>query len=104
MHNGHGRSGILSKPFRHEDAASDMFALLDHLGIRDCKGVGIAAGGNVLLYMAIKLSDRVQAMVLVSATPYFPAQARPFKDQYPDSCCATHATSLKGQGTVIPSS
>ena len=26
---GHGHSGILSKPFRHEEAARDMFALLE---------------------------------------------------------------------------
>lgn len=82
---GHGRSGVLSKPFRHEDATTDIFALLDHLGIRACKGVGISAGGNVLLHMATKQPQRVTAMVLVSATPYFPAQARAIMAQYPDS-------------------
>jgi len=74
---GHGRSGILSKPFRHEDAAKDMFALLDQLGIRACKGVGISTGGNVPLHMATKQLERVTAMVLVSATPYFPAKLGP---------------------------
>jgi len=82
---GHGRSGILSKPFRHEEAAMDMFALLDHLKIRACKGVGISGGGNVLLHMAAKQPHRITAMVLVSATPYFPAQARPIMAQYPDT-------------------
>ena len=82
---GHGRSGILSKPFRHNDAAGDMFALLDHLGIRACKGVGISAGGNVLLHMATKQSGRITAMALVSATPYFPAQARTIMSQYADN-------------------
>lgn len=81
---GHGRSAILSKPFRHEDAATDLFALLDHLEIRTCKGVGISAGGNILLHMATK-SDRITAMVLVSATPYFPAQARTIMSQYADN-------------------
>ncbi len=82
---GHGRSGILSKPFRHDDAASDMFALLDHLGIRACKGVGISGGGNVLLHMATSQPERITAMVLVSATPYFPAQARTIMSQYGDN-------------------
>lgn len=82
---GHGRSGILSKPFRHEDAATDLFALLEHLGIRTFKGVGISAGGNVLLHMATKQPERVTAMVLVSATPYFPEQARTIMNQYPDN-------------------
>jgi len=79
---GHGCSGILSKPFRHDDAAFDMFALLDHLGIRTCKTVGISAGGNVFLHMATKQPERVSAMVLVSATPYFPVQARAIMSQY----------------------
>jgi len=82
---GHGRSGILSKPFRHEDAAFDMFALLDHLKITACKGVGISAGGNVLLHMATKRPERITAMVLVSGTPYFPTQARAIMSQYADN-------------------
>lgn len=82
---GHGRSGILPRPFRHEDAATDMFDLLDHLGIRTCKGVGISAGGNVLLHMATKQPDRITAMILVSATPYFPAQSRTLMSQYADN-------------------
>jgi pimeloyl-ACP methyl ester carboxylesterase len=82
---GHGRSGILSKAFRHDDAAADIFALLDHLGVRSCKGVGISAGGNVLLHMATKQLDRIPSMVLVSATPYFPAQARAITSQYGDN-------------------
>ena len=82
---GHGRSGTLTAPFRHRDAAADMLALLDHLGIRACKGVGISAGGNTLLHMAGRAPDRVSAMVIVSATPYFPAQARPIMRQYPDN-------------------
>jgi pimeloyl-ACP methyl ester carboxylesterase len=70
---GHGQSGILSSPFRHEDAACDVVALLAHLAIGSCKGIGISGGGNVLLHIATKQPERVKAMVLVSATPYFPA-------------------------------
>ena len=76
---GHGRSGILPKPFRHQDAATDIIALLDHLGIRACKG------GNVLLHLATRQPKSVKAMVLVSATPYFPPQVRPIMRQYADS-------------------
>jgi pimeloyl-ACP methyl ester carboxylesterase len=75
---------MLSKPFRHEDAAADIFALLDHLGINSCTGLGISGGGNVLLHMATKRPGRVKAMVLVSATPHFPAQARPIMREYPN--------------------
>ena len=79
---GHGRSGILSRPFRHQDAAADILALLDHLQISACKGLGISAGGNILLHLATRQPARVTAMVLVSATPYFPAQARPIMRNY----------------------
>jgi pimeloyl-ACP methyl ester carboxylesterase len=82
---GHGRSSILSKPFRHQEAAEDMFALLDHLRISACKALGISGGGNVLLHMSTKQPERVKAMVLVSATSYFPAQARPIMRRYADS-------------------
>jgi pimeloyl-ACP methyl ester carboxylesterase len=82
---GHGRSSILSKPFRHDEAAADMVGLLDHLGFGSCKGVGVSGGGNVLLHMATWQPERVKAMVLVSATPYFPAQARTIMSQYRDS-------------------
>jgi pimeloyl-ACP methyl ester carboxylesterase len=82
---GHGRSAILSKPFRHDEAAMDLFALLDHLGIHTYKAVGISGGGNVLLHMATKQPERIAAMVLVSATPYFPPQARAIMSQYGDN-------------------
>jgi len=81
---GHGRSGMLSKPFRHDEAATAMCALLNHLRIDACKGLGVSGGGNILLHMATRQPQRIHAMVLVSATPYFPAQARPIMSQYAD--------------------
>jgi pimeloyl-ACP methyl ester carboxylesterase len=82
---GHGRSGLLAKPFRHADAAMDTFALLDHLNVGACKGIGVSGGGNVLLHLAMKQPERVEAMVLVSATPYFPEQARTIMRTYADA-------------------
>ena len=79
---GHGRSNNPVKIFRHQDAAGYMFALLDHLAIRKFKAVGISGGGNVLLHMATQQPERVTAMVLVSATSYFPAQARQIMRHY----------------------
>ena len=81
---GHGRSSVLLTPFRHADAAADILGLLDHLNVNTCKGLGVSAGGNVLLHMAMRQPKRVEAMVLVSATPYFPAQARTIMRQYRD--------------------
>jgi pimeloyl-ACP methyl ester carboxylesterase len=92
---GHGRSGILSKPFRHQDAAMDVLALLDHLKVSTCKGLGMSCGGNILLHMATMQPERINAMVLVSATPYFPAQARPIMRGYPDSLPEQQRESLR---------
>ncbi len=82
---GHGRSSNPSKFFRHQDSAGDISGLLDHLGIGSFKGLGVSGGGNVLLHLATQQPERVQAMVLVSATSYFPAQARAIMRQYPAS-------------------
>jgi pimeloyl-ACP methyl ester carboxylesterase len=82
---GHGRSSQLSKPFRHDEAAADLLALLDHLAITTFKGVGVSGGGNVLLHLATQQPERLKAMVLVSATSYFPDQARPIMRQHPES-------------------
>lgn len=93
---GHGRSSILTKPFRHADAATDLFALLDHLGVGGpCKGIGVSGGGNVLLHMATKQPGRVAAMVLVSATPYFPEQARAIMRTYADTLPEQQLDSLR---------
>jgi len=73
---GHGRSTNPSLAFTFRQAAHDMFALLDHLGIQGVKAIGLSMGAKTLLHMATLQPDRVDAMVLVSATPYFPAQAR----------------------------
>jgi pimeloyl-ACP methyl ester carboxylesterase len=73
---GHGRSTNPSRAFTFRQCAMDMFALLDRLGLARTKAVGLSAGAKTLLHMATQQPDRVEAMVLVSATPYFPAQAR----------------------------
>lgn len=73
---GHGRSTNPSKAFTFRQNAKDMFALLDRLGIERTKAVGLSAGAKTLLHMATQQPERVAAMVLVSATPYFPAQVR----------------------------
>lgn len=81
--------------WRHDEAAVDMHALLDYLGIEPFKGIGVSAGGNVLLHLATKRPERVKAMVLVSATSYFPAQARPIMRAYPDNLPAAERENLR---------
>ena len=45
----------------------------------------MSCGGNVLLHMAVRQPERVKAMALVSATPYFPQQARQIMSKYGES-------------------
>jgi pimeloyl-ACP methyl ester carboxylesterase len=75
---GHGRSTNPSNRFTHRQAALDVFALLDHLGVDRCRAIGLSCGAKTLLHMATEQPSRIEAMVLVSAAPYFPEQARAF--------------------------
>src|SRR5215472_15316269 len=80
---GHGRSTNPARVITHRQCASDMLALLDHLKIGRCKAIGISMGGNILLHMATLQPERIAAMVVVSATMYFPEQARAIMRQVP---------------------
>src|SRR5215470_8330889 len=80
---GHGRSNNRQKTITHRQCALDMLALLDHLGIKKCRAVGISMGGNILLHMATMQPERIEAMVTVSSTMHFPEQARAIMRQVP---------------------
>lgn len=73
---GHGRSTNSGTRLTHRQFALDIFLLLDHLEIRQFKAVGLSSGANTLLHMATQQPARVEAMVLVGATSYFPTQTR----------------------------
>jgi len=73
---GHGRTNNPGKTITHRQCALDTIALLDHLGVRKCRAIGLSMGGNILLHMATLEPNRIEAMVLVSAAMYFPEQAR----------------------------
>lgn len=80
---GHGRSTNPAKTISHRQCAHDTLALLNHLGIQKCKAIGLSMGGNILLHMATLEPDRIEAMVVVSSTMYFPEQARAIMRQVP---------------------
>jgi pimeloyl-ACP methyl ester carboxylesterase len=73
---GHGRSTNPSGEFTFRQSALDVFAMLDHLSIERFKAIGVSLGAKTLLHVATQQPGRVEAIVLVSATPYFPEQAR----------------------------
>lgn len=73
---GHGRSTNPSKQFSFRQCALDIFALLDSLSVKEFQVIGMSLGAKTLLHMAAQQPNRISSMVLVSATPYFPQQAR----------------------------
>ncbi|HKW26777.1 MAG TPA: alpha/beta hydrolase [Terriglobales bacterium] len=80
---GHGQSSNPQRTITHRQCALDMLALLDHLGISKCRAIGVSMGGNILLHMATMQPERIEAMAVVSATMYFPEQARAIMRQVP---------------------
>jgi pimeloyl-ACP methyl ester carboxylesterase len=79
---GHGRSTNPSGAFTFRQAALDLLGLLDALGIDRVKAIGLSGGGLALLHLATLQPDRVRSMVLVSAPPYFPAQAKAIQARF----------------------
>jgi pimeloyl-ACP methyl ester carboxylesterase len=73
---GHGRSSNPSDEFRFGDAARDVLGLLEHLGLSAVKAIGLSGGGITLLHMATMQPGSIARMVVVSAPPYYPEQAR----------------------------
>ena len=82
---GHGASTNPAGEFSFRRAADDMEGLLRHLGLDTVKAVGLSGGGITLLHMATAQPTRIESMVLVSAPPYFPAQARALQRQTSES-------------------
>jgi pimeloyl-ACP methyl ester carboxylesterase len=73
---GHGRSTNPLPDLTFRQVALDVLGLLDHLGIERFQAIGLSLGAKTLLHVATRQPGRIEAMVLVSATPYFPAPAR----------------------------
>ncbi|MFT7245783.1 MAG: pimeloyl-ACP methyl ester carboxylesterase [Candidatus Azotimanducaceae bacterium] len=72
---GHGQSSKLGASFIVTDAATGVWEVMDHLGVKKIHGVGYSAGGMTLLQMALLQPSRVQAMVLASSAYSVPEAA-----------------------------
>lgn len=79
---GHGRSTNPAGVFTFQQCARDVLALLDYLGIESMSAIGLSMGAKTLLHVATLAPSRVRAMVLVSAAPSFPADARTLMARY----------------------
>jgi len=57
---GHGRSSDAAGPFRHHEAARDIIALLDALGVASTEAIGISSGGMTLIHLATLQPERAR--------------------------------------------
>ena len=70
-HRGHGRGLRSRRPFRLEDCADDVGAVVDALGVDTFIPVGYSMGGPVAQLTWQRHRDRVDGLVLCATTPYF---------------------------------
>ncbi len=62
---GHGHSTNPENKFTHREAASDVFLLLEKLGVSHFSAMGMSSGGMILLHMATSQPRRIDSMVFV---------------------------------------
>jgi pimeloyl-ACP methyl ester carboxylesterase len=82
---GHGATANPSAAFSFRQCADDVLALLDHLKLERVKAIGVSGGGITLLHMATWRPTSLDSMVIVSAPPYFPPQARVVMRQFSEA-------------------
>lgn len=87
---GHGRSSRDDRPYSYEQMASDVFAVMDALGLARAAIVGWSDGACIGLAMARRAPQRVEG-VLFFACNVDPSGARPF-EMTPsiDACITRH--------------
>jgi pimeloyl-ACP methyl ester carboxylesterase len=73
---GHGWSTDPASSFSTLRSSDDISALLNSLGLRSVRAIGLSMGGMVLLHLASREPDRISSMVLVSSASQLPDQAR----------------------------
>ena len=79
---GHGRSTGARATYSFRQSALDVIELLDHLALDRVKIIGLSGGGITALHLATLYPGRVEAMVVISAPPRFPEQARAIQRGY----------------------
>ena len=79
---GHGRSTNPAGTFTIRQCAHDVIALLNQLEIEQTRAIGLSLGAKTLLHIATAQPTCIEAMVLVSATPYFPEPLRAAAAQF----------------------
>lgn len=78
---GHGHSTNPSS-FTHQKSAKDIYGLLDSLQIDTFQAMGFSSGAITLTHMATLDSTRIQSMVLIGSTSYFPESSKPLLQSF----------------------
>lgn len=86
---GCGDSGWDGNPFRIDDLADDLTALLDALQLRQAHVVGLSMGGSTAIVFAARRPDRVAALVLADTTAWYGPQAPQVWEERARSVLAT---------------
>lgn len=73
---GHGGSTNPDKEWSTRLFASDVLALLDHLGVSSCQAIGASAGAMTLLHIATQQPQRIEKMIVIGVGTYLPASCR----------------------------
>ncbi len=64
---GHGKSSPFNNTFSVKSASEDVLKLIEHLGIRKIKGIGLSFGGDVLLQMSCLKPKLIHSMIIIGA-------------------------------------
>jgi 3-oxoadipate enol-lactonase len=89
-HRGHGRSPAPLGPYRVEDLAADLLALLDRLGLARVHLAGLSLGGMTAMWLAAHAPQRVDRLALLCTSAYLP----------PAQGWRERAANVRAQGTA----
>lgn len=67
-HRGQGQSGVTKDGYDMETLAKDAEALIDHLGVSPCHFVGLSMGGFVGMRLAVRRTDLLKTLTLLSTS------------------------------------
>ena len=73
---GHGRTEAPPPPYRMEDLANDLQALLDEVGAERVHMVGLSLGAMAALVLTLTAPARVRSLVLADTTSGYPPEVR----------------------------
>jgi 3-oxoadipate enol-lactonase len=68
---GHGRSDKPIQAYTIPLFASDVWALIDHLGISSFSLVGLSMGGMISFQMSTEQPDRIERLIVINSAPEF---------------------------------